>query len=375
MIRRYLPEIDTLRAIAVTLVVLFHAYPGFVPAGFLGVDIFFVISGYVISRAYLFPVLERRTTLADFYSSRFRRLAPALFLTVMLTALASFVLLKPVDLAIFGQSLLLQPFYLQNFSFWLGGDALTPPLANPLLNTWNLAVEEQFYLLLAGLCLLTTTRRQFFWPTLIGAAALSFVFYLVFGTMGVSPHSAFFLLPGRFWQLALGVLVFCLVRKIREAPQTPRPILSIIAVGAIILAPLVPAYPGPLAVTVKTLVACLATAGALALFELDREHYAVLRVRAIRYVGKISYALYLWHWPLLSLAVAVQGRLLTPVEATLALVVAAGLASLTYHLVEMPIRMRRMIRNRRVLLGSFLVASAAILATAMAILFTSGAFR
>lgn len=375
MIRRYLPEIDTLRAIAVTLVVLFHAYPGFVPAGFLGVDIFFVISGYVISRAYLFPVLERRTTLADFYSSRFRRLAPALFLTVMLTALASFVLLKPVDLAIFGQSLLLQPFYLQNFSFWLGGDALTPPLANPLLNTWNLAVEEQFYLLLAGLCLLTTTRRQFFWPTLIGAAALSFVFYLVFGTMGVSPHSAFFLLPGRFWQLALGVLVFCLVRKIREAPQTPRPILSIIAVGAIILAPLVPAYPGPLAVTVKTLVACLATAGALALFELDREHYAVLRVRAVRYVGKISYALYLWHWPLLSLAVAVQGRLLTPVEATLALVVAAGLASLTYHLVEMPIRMRRMIRNRRVLLGSFLVASAAILATAMAILFTSGAFR
>jgi peptidoglycan/LPS O-acetylase OafA/YrhL len=375
LIRRYLPEIDTLRAIAVTLVVLFHAYPGFVPAGFLGVDIFFVISGYVISRAYLFPVLERRTTLADFYSSRFRRLAPALFLTVMLTAFASFVLLKPVDLAIFGQSLLLQPFYLQNFSFWLGGDALTPPLANPLLNTWNLAVEEQFYLLLAGLCVLTTARRQFFWPILIGAAALSFVFYLVFGTMGVSPHSAFFLLPGRFWQLGLGVLVFCLVRKIREAPQPPRPILSIIAVGAIILAPLVPAYPGPLAVTVKTLVACLATAGALALFELDREHYAVLRVRAIRYVGKISYALYLWHWPLLSLAVAVQGRLLTPVEATLALVVAAGLASLTYHLVEMPIRMRRMIRNRRVLLGSFLVASAAILATAMAILFTSGAFR
>ena len=375
MIRRYLPEIDTLRAIAVTLVVLFHAYPGFVPAGFLGVDIFFVISGYVISRAYLFPVLERRTTLADFYSSRFRRLAPALFLTVMLTALASFVLLKPVDLAIFGQSLLLQPFYLQNFSFWLGGDALTPPLANPLLNTWNLAVEEQFYLLLAGLCLLTTTRRQFFWPILIGAAALSFVFYLVFGTMGVSPHSAFFLLPGRFWQLALGVLVFCLVRKIREAPQPPRPILSIIAVGAIILAPLVPAYPGPLAVTVKTLVACLATAGALALFELDREHYAVLRVRAIRYVGKISYALYLWHWPLLSLAVAVQGRLLTPVEATLALVVAAGLASLTYHLVEMPIRMRRAIRNRRILLVVLLLASTAILAIAVAILLTSAAFR
>jgi len=375
LIRRYLPEIDTLRAIAVTLVVLFHAYPGFVPTGFLGVDIFFVISGYVISRAYLFPVLERRTTLADFYSSRFRRLAPALFLTVMLTALASFVLLKPVDLAIFGQSLLLQPFYLQNFSFWLGGDALTPPLANPLLNTWNLAVEEQFYLLLAGLCLLTTTRRQFFWPILIGAAALSFVFYLVFGTMGLSPHSAFFLLPGRLWQLGLGVVVFCVVRKVRESPQPPRPILSIIAVGAIILAPLIPAPPEPLAVTVKTLVACLATAGALALFELDREHYAVLRVRGIRYLGRISYALYLWHWPLLSLAVAVQGRLLTPVEATLTLIIAGLLASLTYHLIEMPIRMRRVIRNRRVLLGAILLASAAILVMAAAILLTGGAFR
>jgi peptidoglycan/LPS O-acetylase OafA/YrhL len=375
LIRRYLPEIDTLRAIAVMLVVLFHAYPSFVPSGFLGVDIFFVISGYVISRAYLFPVLERRTTLADFYSSRFRRLAPALFLTVMLTALASFVLLKPVDLAIFGQSLLLQPFYLQNFSFWLGGDSLTPPLANPLLNTWNLAVEEQFYLLLAGLCLLTTSRRQFFWPLLSGAAALSFVFYLAFGTMGVSPHSAFFLLPGRFWQLGLGVLVFCLVRKLREAPQSPRPLLSIVLVGTIIVAPLVPAPPGPLTVTLKTLVACLATAGALALFELDREHYAVLRVRAIRYFGRISYALYLWHWPLLSLAVAVQGRLLTPVEATLTLVVAGLLASLTYHLVEMPIRMRRVVRNRRVLLIVLLLASVGILAIALAMLLTSGAFR
>lgn len=375
MIRRYLPEIDTLRAIAVTLVVLFHAYPSLLPTGFLGVDIFFVISGYVISRAYLFPILERRASLTDFYSARFRRLAPALLLTVMLTAVVSFVLLKPRDLAIFGQSLLLQPFYLQNFHFWAGGDALTPPLANPLLNTWNLAVEEQFYLFLAGLCLLTAARRPLFWPLLTGAAALSFLFYLVFGTMGVSPRSAFFLLPGRLWQLGLGVLVFCLVRKIREAPQPPRPVLSILAVGAIVLVPLMPTDPGPLEVTIKTLAACLATAGALALFELDRNHYGVLRLRAIRYVGKISYALYLWHWPLLSLAVAVQGRLLNPVEATFALILAGLLASLTYHLVEMPIRMRRVIRNRRVLLGAFLLASAAILAMAAAILFMSGAFR
>ncbi len=375
MIRRYLPEIDTLRAIAVMLVVLFHAYPSLVPTGFLGVDIFFVISGYVISRAYLFPILERRASLTDFYSARFRRLAPTLFLTVLLTAVLSFVLLKPRDLAILGQSLLLQPFYLQNFHFWMGGDALTPPLANPLLNTWNLAVEEQFYLLLAGLCLLTTARRPLFWPLLIGATALSFLFYLIFATMGVSPRSAFFLLPGRLWQLGLGVVVFCLVRKYRDSPQPLRPGLSLLAVAAIILAPLVPSDPGPLAVTVKTLVACLATAGALALFELDRDHYAVLRLRAIRYVGKISYALYLWHWPLLSLAVAVQGRLLTPVEATLGLILAGLMASLTYHLVEMPIRMRRVIRNRRALLRALLLASGAILAMATAILFMSGALR
>jgi peptidoglycan/LPS O-acetylase OafA/YrhL len=375
LIRRYLPEVDTLRAIAVMLVVLFHAYPALVPTGFLGVDIFFVISGYVISRAYLFPVLERRTTLADFYSSRFRRLAPALLLTVLLTALASFVLLKPVDRAIFAPSLVLQPFYLQNFSFWLGGDSLTPPLANPILNTWNLAVEEQFYLLIAGLCLVTTTRQRLFWLLLIAAAALSFVFYIVCGTLGASPHSAFFLLPGRLWQLGLGVLVFGLVRKIREAPQPPRRLLSVALVGMILIAPLVPAPAGPLAVTLKTLVACLATAGALALFELDREHYAVLRVRAVRYLGRISYALYLWHWPLLSLAVAVQGRLLTPVEATLTLLVSGLLASLTYHLVEMPIRMRRVVRNRRVLLVVLLPASTAILAIAMAMLLTSGAVR
>ena len=375
MIRRYLPEIDTLRAIAVTLVVLFHAYPKLVPDGFLGVDIFFVISGYVISRAYLFPILERRASLADFYSARFRRLAPALFLMVGVTTVAAFILLMPRDLMNFARSLIAQPFYVQNIYYWNEGDYFALPLQKPLLHTWSLAVEEQFYLVFGGLFLLAGGRRQLFWGLLIGAPCLSLLFYFAFETTGLSPRTAFYLLPGRLWQLGLGILAFCIVRKYREGPDQARsrPWLSILAVGLICLVPLIPTGKMKLAATAQTLIACGATAWALALFELNTGHFALLRLRAVRYIGKISYPLYLWHWPPLSLAATVLDRPLNAFESTLAMILAVGLASLTYHLVEMPIRSRQVIANRRALFRAFCTVSIATLAVGVTILATHGA--
>ena len=372
MIRRYLPEIDTLRAIAVTLVVLFHAYPSLVPNGFLGVDIFFVISGYVISRAYLFPILEHRTSLTDFYSARFRRLAPALFLMVGATTAAAFILLMPRDLMNYAQSLLAQPFYLQNFYYWSQGGYFDSPLREPLQHTWNLAVEEQFYLLFSGLFLLAAGRPRLFWALLIGAPYLSLLFYFAFETTGFSPRTAFYLLPGRVWQIGLGILTFCLVRKYREGRGNERshPALSLLAVGLVCAVPFIPTSVS-LVRTAQVLVACGATAGALALIELNTGHFTVLRLRAVRYIGKISYALYLWHWPPISLAAIVLDRPLMPFEATLAIILAVALASLTYHFVEMPIRMRRMIADRHELLRALCIAAFAILLVGAAIIFTT----
>ena len=117
MSNRYVPEIDALRAVAVILVLFFHAYPMNVPGGFIGVDIFFVISGYVISRTYLFKLLRRESTLPAFYMARFRRLTPALFASVGLTTIVALFVLFPDDLLRFATSLLAQPFYLQMFFY------------------------------------------------------------------------------------------------------------------------------------------------------------------------------------------------------------------------------------------------------------------
>lgn len=373
MIRRYLPEIDTLRAIAVTLVVLFHAYPTLVPNGFLGVDIFFVISGYVISRAYLFPLLERRATLSDFYSARFRRLAPALFLTVGVTTAAGFIFLMPRDLINLAWSLIAQPFYVQNFYYWNEGDYFALPLEKPLLHTWSLAVEEQFYLVFGALFLVAGGRRRLFWSLLIGMPCLSLLFYFAFNTGGLSPRTAFYLLPARLWQLGLGILAFCVVRKHREGPERSSPVLSLIAVGLVCIVPLIMIGKTKFAPTAQTLTACAATAWALALIELNTGHFAILRLRAVRYIGKISYPLYLWHWPPLSIGAIVLERPLNAFEATLAMILATVLASLTYHFVETPIRSRRLIADRRALFRAFCSVSIATLAVGTTILATNGA--
>ena len=373
MIRRYLPEIDTLRAIAVTLVVLFHAYPTLAPNGFLGVDIFFVISGYVISRAYLFPLLERRATLSDFYSARFRRLAPALFLTVGATTAAAYIFLLPRDLINLAWSLIAQPFYVQNIYFWNDGGSFALPLEKPLLHTWSLAVEEQFYLAFGALFLVAGARRRLFWSLLIGMPCLSLLFYFAFSIGELSPQTAFYLLPARLWQLGLGILAFCVVRKYREGPERSRPVLSLIAVGLVCVVPLIVIGQTGLLPTAQTVTVCAATAWALALIELHTGHFAVLRLRAVRYIGKISYPLYLWHWPPLSIGAIVLERPLNAFEATLAMILATVLASLTYRFVETPIRSRRVIRDRRALFRAFCTVSIATLAIGTIILATNGA--
>ncbi len=218
--QNYIPEIDTLRAIAVGLVLLFHAFPVLAPNGFLGVDIFFVISGFVISRIYLTPLTECRVSLVDFYLARIRRLTPALVVTIVATSIAAHAILSPRDLKAFANSLLYQPIYLQNISYWLEGDYFTLPLRKPLLHTWSLAIEEQFYLVW-GLLVLFCRRRSVavLRIVIIISVLLSLALFLALTISNVSPRTAFYLLPSRpAWIWYSGIFHLREVTGNREGP-------------------------------------------------------------------------------------------------------------------------------------------------------------
>jgi peptidoglycan/LPS O-acetylase OafA/YrhL len=368
----YIPEIDSFRAVAVLFVLVFHAINPALPGGFIGVDIFFTISGFVIARRYLFSLISGETTLSSFFISRFRRLGPALILVAILTTLASVVVLLPSHLTAYGWSLAAQPLYLQNFVFWSEGDYFQGALTRPLLHTWSLALEEQFYLIL-GLMILLLRRipRLLFWLIGLGLV-LSY-------TLGVlieprSPKTAFFLLPARIWQFALG---FAAVVVLERMPRIGRAEMWACLAGlgvtamiaAAVLFPEGSTFPGP-----QALLAC--GGATVALIAAERASGAAsmawLRLPPVLYVGRISYGLYLWHWPPLSLWYMHTGQVAAPLTAFYLMVLATLGAVASYHLLENPIRNRIWLPRSRQILIMTLTASLSIAAVGLTLGATRG---
>jgi len=155
---KYISEIDSLRAIAVMGVLLFHLFPDSITGGFIGVDIFFVISGFVISRSYLFPLISRQNTFKEFWIKRIRRLFPVYLLIILITTIVAYFLLEPHLLKNYAKSLIGQTFYIQNILFWIEGSYFDKAITKPLLHTWSLGVEEQFYIFFA--LLIIFSKRQ-----------------------------------------------------------------------------------------------------------------------------------------------------------------------------------------------------------------------
>ncbi|MEH6720612.1 MAG: acyltransferase family protein [Aurantimonas endophytica] len=366
----FIPEIDFLRAIAVMLVLLFHAYPEWVPGGFIGVDVFFVISGFVISRSYLHRLTASQITLREFYLARFRRLTPALALCLLATSVAATFVLTPDAIVRFGSSLLAQPLYVQNFVFWLEGDYFDAALTKPLLHTWSLAVEEQFYLSFGLLILLLRWKPAWLLPLVAGLSALSLAAGLAISP--ISPKTSFFMLPTRVWQIGVGILAFLLAERLAKAD---RPLVKHLVVAAVVTVGVAglaagedAGFPGWHAG-----LACAAAALALVLLHIQRDQHSVLTWAPALYIGRISYGLYLWHWPIISLASIALGRFLAPGEATLALGVSLIAASLSYRLVEQPVRQRRAWASGRKLVLSCFACSTATATVAGGLLATNGA--
>lgn len=319
---RHLHAIDGLRAIAVLAVVAYHAgLP--VPAGFVGVDVFFVISGYLITRLLADEVRGTgRVDFLHFYARRARRILPAAVLVVVVTLALSMLL--PSGRGEVAESAAAAGVFGANFYFQAatGGYWSASAETMPLLHLWSLSVEEQFYLLWP-LLLLAVRRAPLHWLVVVAVAS----FVLAEALMVTHPQAAFYQMPARAWELAAGGIVA--VRSFR-VPRLAAPVGLVLTLAACFL-PL-PHFPGVGALP--------AVAGAALLIAAihSGQSVRVLELRPVVYVGLVSYSLYLWHWPLLVLDRALRvGD--APLAVRLALCGGAFvLAAMSYRYVETPFR-------------------------------------
>ncbi|WP_299733797.1 acyltransferase family protein [uncultured Tateyamaria sp.] len=340
---KYRAEIDGLRAIAVAPVILFHAGFSIFSGGFVGVDVFFVISGYLITTILITDIDAGRFSLMQFYERRARRILPALFVVLAVSAAIAWVTLMPKDMLDFSESLAATALFSSNILFWKeAGYFDTAAELKPLLHTWSLAVEEQFYIFFPpALYVLWRWGRR----NMLGVLIAVFVLSLALAQWGAyhKPSSAFYLLPTRAWELLMGSFcAFYLQRGRIPLPAALHQGAAALGLGCISFA--VFAYdtttpwPGLYALlpTLGTaLIILFATRGTLV--------HHLLSFKWIVGLGLISYSAYLWHQPLFVFA---RYRNLTPLSEGTMLALCAvtiGLAWLSWRYIEAPFRAPRQI--------------------------------
>lgn len=336
---KYRPDIDGLRAIAVSAVVAFHAGLG-VRGGFTGVDIFFVISGYLIGSLVYRDVARGRFRLSEFYSRRVKRILPALFGVLIFTYIIALLLLSPDELRIFAPTAIAAILSGANLWFWhaTGNYFAQKADLNPLLMTWTLGVEEQFYLFLPLLLLLIRAWRAGLQWLCIGGLALLSLITSIWATAH-HPGFAFYFLPARAWELGAGVLLAMaeingnigqILRSTAVVQAASTLGLALVFWGLFALNGQTP-FPGYAAV--------LPVGGAvLLIFARDGWVNRVLSRRPVVFVGLISYSWYLWHWPLLSFALITSGTKLSKTVGAAIAICSFGCAVLSYQFIERPFR-------------------------------------
>lgn len=329
--RTHRDDIDGLRAVAVLPVLLFHAgVPGFA-GGYVGVDVFFVISGYLITTIIHRELKQGRFSIAKFYERRVRRIFPALFVLLAAVFAGGYAMLVPPDLAQLGKSIFATALFVSNIFFYRqSGYFDTAADAKPLLHTWSLAVEEQYYILFPlALLLVYRWRRNWLVPAVAVATIASFAASTA--TVLTDPVAAFFLPHSRAWELLLGsCLSFTSPRRVGALAWG-----GLLAIGVSVFAySQATLFPGPLA-----LLPCLGAAAVLMGAD-GTSAGRLLSHPVLTYVGKISYSLYLWHWPILVFVGFAVGDTHWVARAALCLPLSFGIASLSWRYVEMPFRRR-----------------------------------
>src|SRR5690349_2021530 len=360
MAHQYRPDVDGLRALAVLAVVAFHAAPLLFPGGFLGVDVFFVISGFLISGLVLDQLRAGKFTMSGFYLRRARRILPALLLMLFVTSLMTLLILMPDELQDFAKLMISSVTFVPNLAllsetgyFDVGAHM------KPLLHMWSLGVEEQFYFIWPFFLMLMARRDRpaFTLGIICVLAVISFLVHLY--VFRDSPESSFYLPFTRFWELMIGAALAAVPAGVRLfgasrfLPAAASVLGVLLMVGAMTLADDQPnAYVG-IAPTLGA--AMFIAAGPQAL-----PNRTAFAWRPVVYVGLISYPLYLWHWPPLSfLHIMELDRGVTGAWLQLGAVVFAVLAAMaTYRFIELPVRGRKDLRRLGVRLVSLLGTAA-----------------
>lgn len=333
----YRPDIDGLRALAVTLVVLFHAGVMF-PGGYIGVDIFFVLSGFLVTGIIVNDLENDRFSMRRFWLRRARRILPASLLVVSATLIAGWFCLLPVDFrelaeaAISVQAFCANMFYWINTGYFSGSSDL-----KPLLHTWSLSVEEQFYLFHPiAICLLMSKGKVLLnWS--LSAVGVGSLLLCVIGTE-VDQNATFYLLPTRAWELLVGALIWQVPKSLSRsyAEVASLSACASICIAATVMTSATP-FPGFAAV-----VPCVAT-GMLLVANFDQQTSVsrLLGWAPVAWLGRLSYSWYLWHWPVLAMYRHLYGTDLDAAKTWQAILMGFAIAVVAYYGFENPIRRLR----------------------------------
>ncbi len=384
----YRPDIDGLRAVAVVSVVAYHAFPRSLPGGFVGVDIFFVISGFLISSLIYKAIQSETFTYTEFYARRFRRIFPALIAVLLASLVYGWFQLLPNAYRELGRQALASAGFASNVLFWTeSGYFDQQAVTKPLLHLWSLGVEEQFYLICPMVLLYSCARLRKPLYALGALTLISFATNIV--QTGYNPASAFYLPMPRFWELFLGVMLgysYIFGRTMEPAEDSHRPLMAPrtrVRHSLLACAP----YAGLLLIALSLLlirntrpfpgyVALLPTVGTVLV--ISGRHSWLNRVllasRPLVFIGLISYPLYLWHWiVLVFLRVAHFGDSISKAERLGAITASVALAVVTYQYIEKPIRTSK----RRARFPTYLLVTMVVVALGAALVVSTdgGAFR
>ncbi len=347
----YRPEIDGLRFIAITVVLFFHLGFSDWAGGYTGVDIFFVLSGYLICGQIYISLNESRFSTLDFFARRIRRLSTAAFVCFLVTGGTAYVVFSPFELDAVVRNLLGSITFTNNILLMKEAGYFAPSAeTNPFLHTWSLSIEEQFYIALPLAIACLNFRARNFALLLCVAFIVSLSITLLSGSAIYSQDTRYFSSFLRVWQLALGGITFIALQNMTH----PIKFFGLPLVGLMMM--LAPTFvmqegavhPGPWA-----LVATFGTA--LMLFSAFPMHSITARVLSShvpRYLGKISYGTYLWHWPIIVFYQYVGGDLNDKTR-VLAIFLSFAMGALSHHMIEQPIRKISTSQKRGLLFGLF----------------------
>ena len=368
----YRADIDGLRAVAIIAVILFHTGFALFANGFIGVDIFFVISGYLITSITIREINKGKFTFTQFYTRRVKRLLPALFtMIIVVLTLGSFYLV-PVDFNHLAMSSIYTIFYISNIYFsHLTGYFMPSVISLPLIHTWTLGVEEQYYLFYpAFLVVISLFLKKKYTIWVLFAGIVSFVLQLLFMHFG-HPNIAFYYFPTRAWEFMMGgLLAFGMFPQIQS--KTLSIVLAVLGMVFIL-------YPMVAHVNSSEISSIMACIGSVLIIypntSSDNAIKKVLSTKSFVFVGLLSYSLYLWHWPILSIYREVS--VLLPAKTDVILLISSFilifvLSYISYRFIETPIIKMNFSANHKKLIVPVAAVMVLITSSSLYVLYNHG---